>query len=247
MLININELKNVIKKATLNFSIDCTQLVISKQNIKSKLISSSSDAIVLLNVENNVIPDLKNDDIVTLNFSEPNTNLIPYINLMDDTDDVKVKISDEKIILTQGKQKANIFLCSPQVISIFESDSPRSDIDFFNVFEIDDDFKEQLNKIKKIGSKFNKIYFGVDKKQFYIETSDKQNRFSNGLKIDLNEINFDDMSMCFDFKNITNLFSIIDDTDFKCKFAYVKEQDLGMMYVFNPDESQRFYLMSKKD
>jgi hypothetical protein len=111
---------------------------------------------------------------------------------------------------------------------------------------IDDDFMESFNKIKKIGSKFGKIYFGVSDNQLYIETSDKQNRFSNGLKIELSDVVHDDLSMCFDFKNMTNVISILDGV-FTCKFAYVAEQELGMLFIGNEDGSEKYYLMSRRD
>jgi hypothetical protein len=97
-----------------------------------------------------------------------------------------------------------------------------------------------------VGSKFNKIYFGVHDNTLYIETSDKQNRFSNGLRIDLDDVEYEEMSMCFEFKNVTNLMSILDG-EFTCQFAYVAEQGLGMIFVGNEDNSERYYLMSRND
>jgi len=249
MIIKTSELKDLLKKATLNYCITNVQLNITKDKVVSKMITSASDAITILNVENTILPEMKATDSVIWNFDEPNTNIVPFLNLIDDNEETEVVIRDEKITLVQGKQKSNIFFCAPQVVSVFEADSPRSDIEYFYEMDLDDDFVESFNKIKMIGSKFNKIYFGVLDKTLYIETSDKQNRFSNGLRIDLCEVESDDLSMCFEFKNIVNLMSVLNDSyaDFKCRFAYVPEQELGMIFIGNENETEKYYLMSKND
>jgi len=246
MNINTAELKSILKKATLNYVIDSVQLNFTKDFISSKMISSSSDAISILNVTKTVLPTMAKKDTLTFNFLETNITLISYLGLIDDERETEIKIHDEKITLIQDKQKSNIFFCSPQVVNIFEADAPRTDIEYFTEINVNDIFLESFNKIKKIGSKFNKIYFGVDSGNLYIETSDKQNRFSNGLRIDLAEVEFDDMSICFDFKNIVNTIGILGD-DFKINIAYVKDQNLGMLFIGNTDKNEKYYLMSKTD
>jgi hypothetical protein len=215
--------------------------------ISSKMISSSSDAMAILNVENTVFPDMPIGDEITFNFSEPNTSLVPYLNLINDSEVSEIKIFDEKVTLIQGKQKSNIFFCSPHIVSVFEADSPRSDIEYFATVDVDDFFNESLSKIKKVGAKFGKIYFGVDNNVLYIETSDKQNRFSNGLRIDLMDVESENMSICLDFKNIVNAISIIGGDDFKLNISYVASQDLGMLYIKNTDETEKYFLMSHRD
>ena len=132
---------------------------------------------------------------------------------------------------------------------MFDAENLRPDVEYFKTIQLDDDFIEAFNKIKKIGSKFNKIYFGVADDVLYIETSDKQNRFSNGLRIDIDEVEHNDLSMCFEFKNVVNLIAILNGeyTEFTCRFAYVEEQELGMMNVTREDNSEIYYLMSRRD
>jgi hypothetical protein len=249
MLINTNDLKDVLKKATLNYSIDSVQLNFTKESVTSKMITSSSDGITILNVPNTILPDMKKTDNIVMNFSEPSTNLLPYLNLIDDSEETVVNIHDEKITLIQNKQKSNMFFCSPTVVSIFTGDSLRSDIKYFKEYQIDSDFIDSFGKIKKIGSKFNKIYFGVSDNVLYIETSDKQNRFSNGLRVDICDVKKDDMSMCFDFKNVVNLMTVLNGSsdDFTIHFAYVDEQELGMMFFSKEDDSELYYIMSRRD
>jgi hypothetical protein len=249
MVINTSALKEFLKKATLNYCINNVQIIVAKDKVSSKMISSPSDVITILNIDNEILPGIKATDNLVLNFDEPNANIVPYLNLIDDDEETNINIRDEKITLVQGKVKSNIFFCSPQVVNVFEADAPRSDIDYFYEMKFDDDFIKTFGQIKKIGPKFNKVYFGVADKMLYIETSDKQNRFSNGLRIDLCDVDYQDMSMCFDFKNIVNLMTVLNGSsdDFTCKFAYVAEQELGMLAVSNEDDSEKYYLMSKRD
>lgn len=249
MLIDISNFKTILKKATLNFSIESVQLVFTKERIKSKMITPASDGIVILDVDNNVLPDMNKNDTIVMNFIEPNSNIVPYLNLIDDGEETKINIHDEKITLIQGKQKSNIFFCSETVVNVFDSDNTRPDVEYFKQLPLDDDFINAFNKIKKIGSKFNKIYFGVSNDKLYIETSDKQNRFSNGLRIDLCDMKKSDMFMCFDFKNVVNVMSVMNGSsdDFICHFAYVDEQELGMLFFGKNDETELYYVMSKRD
>jgi hypothetical protein len=250
MIINTGELKEFLKKATLNYCINNVQIKLTKDKVVSKMISSASDVITILNMNNEIIPSMKATDNLVLNFDEPNANIVPYLNLIDDNEETTINIKDEKITLVQGKLKSNIFFCSPQVVNVFEADAPRADIEYFHEMSFDDDFIKDFGQIKKIGSKFNKVYFGVADKMLYIETSDKQNRFSNGLRIDLCEVDdYQDMSMCFDFKNVVNLMSVLNgaSSEFMCRFAYVAEQELGMLSIVNDDGSEKYYLMSRRD
>lgn len=249
MIINTEELKNFLQKATLNYCIGNVQINLSKDKATSKMISSASDVITILNMNNNIMPSMKPSDVISMNFDEPNVNILPYLNLINDDEETEIKLKDEKITLVQGKVKANIFFCSPQVVNIFEADAPRADTTYFHEMKFDDDFIKDFGQIKKIGAKFGKIYFGVVDNMLYIETSDKQNRFSNGLRIDLCNVEHSDMSMCFDFKNVVNLMTVLNgsSSEVTCKFAYLDEQELGMLSVYNEDESEKYYLMSKRD
>ncbi len=249
MNIDTGKLKILLKKATLNFLFDSVQLNFTKDSVKSKMTSSMAEAITILNMPNEILPEMKSTDIITMNFSEPSTNVMPHLNLIDDNEDTKIDIRDEKITLIQNKQKSNIFYCAPQIVSTFEGEGPRGDVDYFKSIPLDDDFMNEFTKIKKIGSKFNKIYFGIESNVLYIEASDKQNRYSNGLRIDLCDVVKPNLAMYFDFKNMVNLMSVINDgvSNFTCKFAYVNEQALGMLNVSNEDNSENYYLMSKID
>lgn len=240
MRINVDNFKDVLTKATLNFSIQSVKLDIDPQKIKSKMISENSNAIVDLEVENNLMGI---SEELEFTFSEPAQNLMPFLKLIDD-EHADIIIRDNGITLKSGSQKSVIHFCSPQVVSVFTGQM--RDIDFFISLEIDDDFLENFKKLKKIGSRFGKVYFGVEDKKFIMETSDRTNRFSNGLKFNLlDDIDEDDKILRFDFKRMVDLMNVIGSRDdFKFDFTYVEDQERGMLLAKNNDESEKYLLMS---
>lgn len=246
MNINIKKFKKFVKKSTLNYSIESLQIVFDKEKISSKMASPQGKYIVLLECSNDIFTRMDNEKYV-LNFMDPSQNLVPFLNTFDD-DIVDVKIESEKMILSKSRQKINIFFCSPSVVSTFNLTSPRAGIVYFTTLSFDDDLIESFNKIKKVGMKFGKVYFTVKDKKIYIETTDKLNRLSNGIIFKIGDIDINDLSICFDYKDIFNLLTVLDFDSlvntFKISITYMKDQNLGMLYIFNNDETERFYLMS---
>jgi hypothetical protein len=244
VIINVDKFKEIVTKATLNFSIESVQLNFTKEEIKSKMISFANDAITILKVKNDVLPSMAATDEVQFNFVEPSQSIMPYFNLIEG--ETIVKIGNEKISVITGNQTSNLFFCSPTVVNVLQSDGPKNTVPQFHTCKVDDDLMASFEKIKKIGSRFNKVYFGVDKTNFYIETTDKTNKFSNGLKITLAELKQLDISLCFDYRNMFNLVSIID-SSFSMNFYYMKENKLGMLKAVKDDESEAYFLMSKME
>ena len=240
----VDAFKTIIKKATLNFSIDTVNLGITKDKVISRMINNDKNAIIFIDRENDFI-EIPEDKSFDFNFSEPQAQLIPFLNIIDNNE-VHIDISDEKIVITDGSLSTKVFFCSPTIVNIFGSQSAR-EIDSFLEMDIDEDFYRSYMKIKKIGAKFGKVYFTVKNNNFYIETIDKSNSFSNGLSLELtNDVKEDDLTMLFDFKNFVNLMTVID-VNFKFKFAYLKDQEMGMLSVISNDESEKYYLMSQEE
>lgn len=251
MNINIENFRNVLKKSTLNFSLDSVQLNISKHRVKSKMTTNSNDVITILDIDNNImsLPE-KMVDEYQFNFQEPNQNIIPYLSLIEDGQTTEIDIRPEKIVLKTGNQKSNLFFCSPQVVSVFTRDGVRSDVKYFTSMGISDELYKQFMMIKKIGMRFGKIYFSITKSMLSMEATDKTNRFSNGLKFDMYEVEgMPDMTLCFDYKNFVNVLSAIGDeyNDFIVNLSYVKEANLGMIFMGKGDETEKYYIMSRQD
>jgi hypothetical protein len=249
MDINIVEFKKVLKKATINFSLDSVQLNFSRDKIKSKMTTNANDAIAILDLPNSVIPGISEHDEHQFNFHDPNSSLMPYIGLIEDDEQTDINILQEKIILTTGNLKSNIFFCSPAVVAALTRNGLNPGEDFLAEFQLTDEFIHQFNMIKKIGMRFGKVYFSVSNKKFLMETTDKTNRFSNGLRFDLFDLNKDDLNLCFDYKNFVNVMAAIDDDyeSFTFHLIFKEENDLGMIFFNKIDDSEHYFLMSKQD
>jgi hypothetical protein len=246
MIIDTKEFVNVLRKATMNFSIGTVQLLFENGKVQSKMISETSDTVVLLNVDNNVF---QANDYIDFNFLNPDINLIPFINLID-TDEADINITEEKITLINGNQKSNIHFCSPQIVNVFGSDDVKKDTEYFLTLDIDDTFIDAYTKIKKIGNQFNNVYFNVEDGKFMMETSDRTNRYSNSLKIELvNDVEEADLSMRYNFRTFINLMTVIngDADNFSINFTYIREQDRGMLYAEKNDSSEKYILMSSAE
>ncbi len=240
----VDAFKDILKKATLNFSIDTVNLNIGSDLVESRMINNDKNAILFIYKQNDFIDGIQEDEGFSFNFSEPQAQLIPFLNIID-SDEAFIDIQEEKIVITDGNLSTKVFFCSPTIVNIFGSQSAK-EIDSFLEIELDEDFYRSYMKIKKIGAKFGKVYFTVKDKKFYIETLDKSNSFSNGVSIQLDEANENDLTMLFDFKNFVNLMTVID-VNFKFKFSYLSEQEMGMLSAISNDDSEKYYLMSQEE
>ncbi len=245
MLINLNEFQKVLKKATLNYSIDTVLLNVIQNKITSSMKSTAKDAFAILDLPNTVISDMKKDMEFTISFSDPKVNVIPFINLIQE-EQVKFVIRENKMVIDG---QVTICFDDPSIMSSFSGKNVQDDMPVFSESKIDESFQESINKIKKIGNKFGKVYFIVDNKKFYIETSDRTNSFSNKLQLYLFDVDFKDVVLCFNYRNFHNLISIIngDYEKYIMSFSYFDAQELGTLYCVKEDETEKYLLTSVKE
>jgi len=247
MKVNVENFKTVLQKATLNFSIDNVHLNITPDKIVSRMISPDRATIVLLNTENNVISGIGSDADYDFNFSEPNQTLIPFLNQIDD-DEVSIRIYNERILMeTENGQKMNIHFCSNRIIHTFTGDDANTNTEYFITLPINDDFLDIFKKIKAIGAWFGKIYFTVKNDVFSIETTDKSNQFSNSLIFKLTDVEYDDITLYFNYKNFSDAIKILDSDDFVMKFTYTRNQELGILFIEKSDNSENYFLFSRQE
>ena len=247
MKIKIESFKDVIKKATLNYTIPSIQLNFKDKKVVSNMISKSMDAVIMLNLDNNII-DLPSSDNISLNFGEPNVNVKPYLDLIDE-DTADVKISDDNIkISTDKKQKICFHFASPDFVSSYKGDKPKIDTWFFDK-QIDDEIMGKFTKIKKIAGKFGKVYFSIFDTKLYIEATDRQNKYSNSMKFELGTVDYSDFNLCFDFNNINALLSLIniEYRDFEVKLHVTEDKKGGMLLFRKEDDSESYYFVSKTE
>ena len=244
MNINVNNLQDVIKKATLNYVIPSVHLNISSDTVSSKMRSQGNSVVISLELPNDVITDIPDD--VDLFFDEPNLNVKPYLNLIDN-DVSQLTVNDAGVVLKNGRQKTNLFFCMPSTVTTFTGNSPS--IDPFYEIDLNDEVKGQFDKIRKIAGKFETVYFTVRGKKFIIEATDRSNRFVNGISFELATLDVPDCDICLDYKNFNALLQVIDDnfTNFKAKFVWMDAQESGMVTFERVDGKEIYHLLQKSD
>jgi hypothetical protein len=247
--VNLLEFQDVLRRATLNFSIDNVGMSFGSDSYKIGM--RSSNAIVVLKGENKVISGISPTDTWDLNFSEPSKNVKAYFDLIipDEQDEADIQMKNEKIILKSGSQKSNLFFCSEHLVTKFEGDGPRTDGELIFEFDITQEFVDTFNLVKKVAGGFGKIYFSVDNGEVSIESTDKTNSFSNGMKMAIGQSDYGDVSVCFDFKTINNVMTLIngDATDFRFRIGYIPQSNGGMSSFVKNDDSEKYFVLSMRE
>jgi len=247
MKINLINLENVLKKATVSFSIETLQLRFSNK-IETNMRSNDGNTISILSVANNV---LDTDEELSFNFSDVAQNVMPFIQLFDN-DEIDIDLYEGAagagyMVLKDGRQKSRISFCFPTVPKLLGTNDVKQDVDWFFEIDVNEEFMNKFEKIKKVGSRFGKVYLSVKDKKVLLETADKDNQHSNGLQYHLDDIDRDDLILCFSYKDMVNLMNILDiEKSFKAKFTYDVDNELGMMYVYAEDATEKYCLLSKR-
>ncbi|MCF7927430.1 MAG: hypothetical protein K9L74_07670 [Candidatus Izimaplasma sp.] len=203
---------------------------------------NTKDAIAILELPNDgIFTGIK--DEVSLYFTNPNTEVKPFLDLVDD-EEVEFKLSDNEMVVNN---QCTLCMEDPSTISTFNGNNIEDNVEFFTEVTVDDDFFKILTKMKKIGNRFGKIYFIVDGGKFYIETSDRTNKYSNRMNFMLHSgVESDNLVLCFDYTNVVKLMSIIDNS-FTMKFTYFEDQEMGGMYCENENKSEKYFISSMQD
>jgi hypothetical protein len=244
MNINVNNLQYLIKKATLNYVIPSVHLNITSDKAVSKMRSQGNSVVVCLDLPNDIVSDLP--DSVDMNFDEPNVNVKPYLNLIDN-DICQLDVGDAGLQLKDGRQKTNLFFCMPSTVTTFGGDDPISS-PFYEI-DLNDEVKGYFDKIRKIAGKFEVVYFTVRDKKFYIEATDRSNRYVNGISFELANVDHDDVDICVEYKNFNALLQVIDDNfgSFKASFSWIESEENGMVSFERNDGKEKYYLLQKMD
>lgn len=245
-ILRVQGLKDFIHKATLNYSINQLKIRFTDSDVKSSVMGTN--VISVISKENDILTGLSKEDEVEFSIMDPMTSIRPILDLISD-DEINIDVSDEKIILKKGKFRSSIHFCDPHIIQ--EMNRSPKELDINHSMKIDDDIMDSINKIIKtcIKLRFKKIYFGVEKGIFFIETTDRTNKFSNRLKFDLEKSKSNDFFMCFSNTTISNLVKVMDKEyeDFTFNFSYLDEHEIGRVSVEKSDGSETYYLMSEKE
>ena len=124
------------------------------------------------------------------------------------------------------------------------------DVEWFYDIQLDQGIITNFEKIKKIGSRFGKIYFVINNNRLFIETADRTNRYSPGVKFKLADIEKEDLSLAYVYNDVVNFFHCIEmdiDKEFTLKISYDDEQGLGCVYAFSDQGNEKYALISREN
>ena len=243
MRLNVENMKDVLFKATCNYSLDSVGLTITPDKITSG--SKSNNIVIVLNLPNNVIPDIP--DTTEMYFSEPNQQVKVYLDLMSGLDDVQVSLSDTKMTLTADGQKGIVHYCSANLVPTFSGDGPKvNGVSVYNT-QLDDNWVYKFEKIRGIASRFQKIYFTIKDKTIYMESTDKSNQHSNGISFNMGYSDHVDLCLGFDYKVFSNVMKVIGDRhdDFTVTLDSIKTA--GLLSFINADNTEKYFLISQTE
>lgn len=244
MNLNIKNFRKVVTKGTMNFGIETLQLRFNEGRITCNMLSRNGTSIAILDVENNVV-DI--DEELVWNFSEPATDVIPFINLID-SDSVDLILERLFMKLKDGDRTTKIAFCSENAVRRLGTDDVQNTEWFFEM-SIDINFINNFEKIKRIGARFGKVYLVIKDQSLYIETSDKTNMYSNGYKVKLaNDIDMPDLSLAYVYTDVVNLFHCIEmdlEKNFTMKIEYKEDQGLGCIYALSDQGEEKYSLISR--
>ena len=247
--INVTKFQELLQKATCNFSIDNVGITFTKENYHTGM--KNNNSIVIIDNDNDIIKGIGKNDEWVLNFYDPIKNVKTYFSLIepDEEDEVDIQMKNDKIIIQSGKQKSQLFFCSEHLISSFNGTGPKTNGEEVCSFKIDDEFLYTFETVKKIASTFGKIYFTVENGILFMEGTDKTNSFSNGIKIEIGKSDYEDVTICYDFKTFNNIITIIngDYEDFTFRIGYVKKSGGGLISIINDSEKEKYYILSMRE
>lgn len=246
MELNIKNFTVVMKKATVNHMNDYCQLTFENNKIKCSLINQEQNLISRLNIDDDIFDEL--DESLELNMSIPEVNIIPYLQLFDsETVDVEYTKMRNNIVsvlkLKEGDIQTKINLSEP-VISRYFSKNPSSLKSAFKI-EVDSVFKESFDKIKKIASRTNKIYFVSEKNRFYLESGDRSVPYINSVRVDMNADCSSDFASQYQYKNVHSLLSVLsEEKDYYLELLTNGKANIS--YIYDEDKTEEYYILPQQ-
>lgn len=246
--VNVDKFLKLLQKATLNWSIPHVRVSFTQAEYRVGM--KGSNSLLLLSGPNDIITGISGTDDWEMNFQDADKTVKSYLSIIipDDEGLADIQMKDEKIIIKQGKQKAQCFFCADTIPTIFTKDGPRELGDEVTQFEVDDEFTITYSVIKKVASTFKKVYFGVEGGKMFMEAGDRTSPHTNNLLMTLQESDNDDMFVCFDFKSLNDIMTLIngDATEFKFRLGYLPARNSGLI-SFTKEGMETYYLLSLRE
>ncbi len=267
--INLNVLSDILRKGTLDLAVQMIQIQFKNSRMIIKMISGPRNVITILNLENNMINFSEHDD-VTLNFGGLTRPLqtIDTIQKFTGMDVVSIEIFDgeenPRLVFKptynldgkQFEQRHTNIMCDESVMDRFLLGSKDYDeLPVFAEFTVTPDLLNLFYQISAHAGIFGKIYFRLNNGVLSIDATDENNIFEDKHDCDLAEnVESENMAMCFDFDNFTHLLNVIksetskeNPKTYKIGFTWI-QQTSGVIRVFSKDneESEEYMLLNRE-
>jgi hypothetical protein len=249
--VHVEKFLKLLQKATLNHSIENVRMTFTKDIYKVGM--KGANSLLILKGENDIITGIKSTDEWEMNFQDVQKNLKNYLSIIIPDEDgyANIIMSDSKLTVNSGNQNTRCFFCSDNIPATFTKDGPKSTGEQVVNFEIDDEFITAYNLIKKVAAQFKKVYFGVEDGKLFIEAGDRTNAHANNMTITLQDTDFDDMFVCFDYKGLMDVMTLIngDAYDFYFRIGYLPNRNSGLMSFTKGDDNnnETYYLLSLRE
>ncbi len=246
--VHVEKFIKLLQKATLNWSIPHVRVYFTKDTYRVGM--KGSNSLLILRGENDIITGISETDEWEMNFQDAVKNVKAYMSIIlpDEDGMAAIMMRDEKIIIKSGNQKTQCFFCSDAIPSIFTKDGPKTIGDEVVNFEIEEEFITAYSLIKKVAGGFGKVYFGVQNGRLFIEAGDRTSPHTNNMLMLLQESSHDDMFVCFDYKSLNDIMTLIngDAVDFTFRLGFMPARGSGLV-SFTKDGVETYYLLSLRE
>jgi len=252
--LNVDKFKTVLKKFTCNNLTEFVNINFADGNIQTAIRNMNGDVIVICKHPNDVILGINPHEELTMNFTGCPVRFLPTLNAIAE-DEVQIEIFEDKINILSGQhghRKAYLLYDDDSVVENFIMHrEPLEAVEYFHSMKITDEFiKGDFDYIKKTGARFQKVYFSVVDGTLYIQSTDNTNLYADGNIIPITELpGVQDMMVCYDLNHITAMMQIVEDEpekEYIMNFAWMPEQDRGMIYTHSEDLTERYFLLSRE-
>ena len=208
--INVQNLFEIFNKATFAGIIEPVLLKISNGKIVSKMSENSTYSII--EIDNNLISNLKKDELDLCFLSHKNTlKYFEFIrDLNPDQTDFDLQIFEDRIIVSDKKAKIEVFVSDMSVVENNVLTTYNEDMFKLIYEETYSKFIENwLTSLKSAPGNF--IYFTCRDKELFISVEDEET-LSNKIEIKIENLESDDFRFKFP-KTIFKILGIVDDAD----------------------------------
>ena len=248
--INVALFLDLLQRASCNYSIENVKMTFDAKYYNIGLRGQNS--LIILSGENDIITDIAPEDEWELTFSNVQKNIKPYFDLIIADDGyVEIIMKEDKIIMKSStNQTIDLHMCLDRTVDTYDRDKPKVSGDTLYETTLTDVFVDTYKIIKKIASTFNKIYFTIKDQELFIEATDKTNSITNGITMKLGNVEYQDVSIPFEFKTFNNIMTLLngDVESFVFRIGYIPDVDGAIIsFIKEIDGTEKYYQLSIRE